>query len=121
MESNMRPIPPKMRAEIEKDPRMKRCTLSGADQFYGRCDTGRPEWHHVWIYAGRQINEPWAIMPACHAHHAMVTQDKAIRMAFEAGSLLIATEAQLAEYPRKDWVQIKRTLGLKHHEKKNRN
>lgn len=75
--------------------------------LYLPCE-GRIEWHHAWIYAGKQINEEWAIVPACHFHHSMVTKDKAIRQAFETASLIMATKADLEMYPRKDWAQIKK-------------
>lgn len=110
----MRPISAKTRATLEKDPRMKRCALAGLSRLYGACSAPgtRPEWHHVWIYAGKQIDEPWAIVAACPVHHAMVKIQRAVRMAFEAISLLLATAEDLAKYPRKPWNQIKRSLGL---------
>lgn len=102
-----------MREEIAGLPRMKKCMLSGMSRLYGRCDTGKPDWHHVWTYAGRQINEPWAILPACRYHHAFVSIQPAIRDAFEHASLLIATDEELERYPKKPWAQIKRSLGIK--------
>lgn len=103
-----------MRQELEGLERMKRCALAPVQDIYGLC-SGRirnPEWHHPWIYAGKQINELWAIVAGCSHHHGMVTKDGAVRMAFEAASLMLATEADLAKYPRKDWSQIKKTLGI---------
>ena len=110
----MRPIPPAMRAELEQQPRMKRCELSVLQDVYERCEgrTMHPEWHHPWIYAGKQINEPWAIVAACSKHHKMVDSDRAVKMAFEAASLMLATDEDLARYPRKDWDQIKKSLGI---------
>lgn len=104
-----------MRAELENMPRMKRCALAPVQGIYGLC-SGRirnPEWHHVFQYAGKQISETWAIVAGCTYHHGMVTKDRAIKMAFEAASLMEATEEDLAKYPRKDWAQIKKTLGIK--------
>ena len=109
----MRPIPLPLRQQLEKEPRMKRCMLAGYEKLYGRCSEGRPEFHHVWIYAGRQINEKWAILPACHLHHREVGSDKAIKQAFETASLMIANEEDLAKYPKKDWDQLKIMLGIK--------
>jgi hypothetical protein len=34
----------------------------------GFCD-GRIEWEHAFLYAGKQINEPWNIIPVCEYHH----------------------------------------------------
>lgn len=90
---------------------MKRCTLATVQDMYGEC-SGRVEWHHVWIYAGNQIQEPWAILAGCHHHHEQVKKDRAIKAAFEAASLSLATPEDLARYPRKDWAQIRKSLGL---------
>ncbi len=60
----MTPIPPKLRAEMAEDPWYKKCCLAEL----GDCG-GRIEWHHVIIYAGKQLQEKWAIVPACHDHH----------------------------------------------------
>ncbi len=114
-----------MRAELEQQSRMKRCTLAPVQDLYGAC-SGRlanPEWHHVFTYAGQQINEPWAIVGACSRHHEMVKTDRAVKMAFEAASLMLATDEDLARYPRKDWNQIKKSLGLygkRHTHKRNK-
>lgn len=97
----MRPIPPKLREELASLPRMKRCACAEL----GGC-SGRIEWHHVWIYAGRQINELWAIVGACNKHHEMVGTEPIVKKAFEVYSLQLATAADLAKYPRKPWGHI---------------
>lgn len=110
----MRPIPPRMRQELEGLRRMTRCTLWPVQDLYGAC-RGRerhPEWHHVWTYAGKQINEPWAILAACTYHHDGVKQDAAVRYAFESASLMLATPEDLSKYSRKDWAQEEKRLGL---------
>lgn len=63
----MRKIPNKLRQEMAKDPYYKKCAVRG----FSTCD-GRIEWHHGIIYAGRQLNEKWAILPLCHLHHDRV-------------------------------------------------
>lgn len=103
-----------MRQELGALPRMTRCTLWPVQDLYGACQ-GRirnPEWHHVWTYAGQQINELWAILAGCTYHHDLVKQDPAVKAAFETASLVLATEEDLAKYPRKDWAQEHRRLGL---------
>jgi hypothetical protein len=90
---------------------MKQCALSQLQRIYELCE-GRITWHHPWIYAGRQIGETWAIVPACEHHHRMVESEPAVKAAFEAASLLLATEEDLACYPRKPWGRIKKALGL---------
>lgn len=107
----MTPIPPAVRGVLENLPRMKKCAIAGMfDECEGRLT--KPEWHHVWIYASRQIQEPWAILAGCSKHHAAVQSDPKVRMAFEYKSLKLAGDEDLAEYPRKNWRQIKRQLGL---------
>lgn len=108
----MRPIPLPLRRQLDTEPRMHRCVIAPLQRIYGRC-SGRIQWHHAWIYAGTQINEEWAIVGACEGHHEEVKKDRAIKQAFETASLLIATDEDLAKYPKKDWEQIKRMLGLK--------
>lgn len=110
----MRPIPTRMRQELENLPRMKRCTLWPVQDLYGAC-SGRlrnPEWHHVWIYAGTQINELWAILAGCTYHHEMTKSDPAVKDAFESASLMLASVDDLAKYPRKDWLQEMKRLGI---------
>lgn len=48
-----------------------------ADRFYEKCARHGPEcegritWEHTLIYAGKQIDEAWAIIPLCEYHHAV--------------------------------------------------
>ena len=67
------------------------------------------------MYAGKQINEKWAIIPICAFHHAVDQHqdgkglDKHQNMRI---ALLRASEEDLAKYPRVDWLQRKLWLGL---------
>lgn len=106
----MRAISLKMRQELEKLERMQRCAVKRL--CYGETCVGRIEWHHVWIYAGRQINELWAIVGACKKHHDQVDSDPTIKNAFKIDSLLNATEKDLAKYPKADWEQRLRRLAI---------
>lgn len=110
----MRIIPPRMRQDLEKLPRMRRCALWPVQDLYGACSgrTRNPEWHHVWTYGGQQINEPWAILAGCTTHHDMVKQQRAVKDAFESASLMLATEEDLEKYPRKNWSQEMKRLGI---------
>ena len=101
----MRPIPAKLRKELDQDPTMHQCGISNL-----LCE-GRVEWHHVFIYAGRQINEFWAIVPACAAHHKRA-EDPEVKRLFQIHSLRRATRMDLLKYPKKDWNQIKRSLKI---------
>jgi len=57
------PIPKKMREELAQDPFMKKCALWDAECM------GRVEWNHAVTYAGKRLNELWAIIPLCTKHH----------------------------------------------------
>lgn len=69
----MRPIPPKLKAALAADPEYKVCAKSSVAGH--NCD-GRITWEHAIIYAGRQLNERWAIIPICaYAHSVDFHQD----------------------------------------------
>lgn len=61
----MRTIPEKLKKEILADPYYKNCARKNSE-----CD-GRITWEHAIIFAGRQLNEKWAIVPLCTFHHAV--------------------------------------------------
>lgn len=61
----MRPIPPKLKKEMLTDPYYKTCARKDE-----HCD-GRITWEHAIIYAGKQLNERWAIIPLCTYHHSV--------------------------------------------------
>ena len=106
----MRPIPLKMRAELAEEPRMKVCVVKGLG--FGECE-GRIEWDHCWIYAGRQINELWAILGVCNKHHYEKNGNQLLKESIARKSLQLATDEDLQKYPRKNWAQIKKSLGMK--------
>lgn len=60
----MRPIPNKLRAEMAADPYYQRCAITGRPK-----GAVKIEWHHNLIYAGRQVNEKWCILPISEAIH----------------------------------------------------
>lgn len=62
----MRRIPDKLKEDMANDPYYKVCARK-ADSGCG----GRITWEHVFIYAGRQLNEKWSIIPLCEYHHAV--------------------------------------------------
>lgn len=85
-----------------------------SDTFYKKCCAeglgycaGAVQWHHTFIYGGRQINEVWAIVPACERHHDQVQKEPKVKMFFEKVSLARATETDLKKYPRKNWTVLK--------------
>lgn len=60
----MNHIPKALNEELNADPFYLKCCL----RFLGGC-SGRIERHHNLIYAGRQYQAKFAILPACHDHH----------------------------------------------------
>ncbi len=64
----MNNIPPKLKAEMAADPFYQKCCISG------RLATNtKVEWHHNLIYAGKQVQEKWCILPlAEQIHHDIV-------------------------------------------------
>ena len=95
-------IPIKLRGQLADDPFIQKCCIFNLD-----C-RGGVTWHHPWIYAGRQIQEAFAILPACEYHHDKQRgfNDKE----FKRISLQRATDEDLAKYPRKDWDLLKSYL-----------
>lgn len=92
----MTPIPKPLREEMAADPYYKTCARSQE----GECE-GRVTWEHAWIYAGRQIQEKWAIIPLCVWHHLGDGLDK------DLNHLLALLRADLDDLcvrmPKKDW------------------
>lgn len=67
----MRAIPKKLREEMANDPFYKRCCISGST-------SEKIEFHHALIYAGRQVNEKWAILPLAKSIHDNIVKYKEI-------------------------------------------
>lgn len=59
----MRKIPTELIEDMDNDPFYKKCCI--ADET---C-SGRIEWHHNLIFASKQVNEKFCILPVCHSHH----------------------------------------------------
>jgi len=92
----MRRIPTKLREQLEEEPQV--CARRNKD-----CN-GRITWEHVFIYAGKQINEEWAIIFLCWYHHLGEGMDKRIN---ERIAIKKATKKELNKYPRKKWELYK--------------
>lgn len=98
----MRPIPKKLRDELQNDEYYKRC----ARDIDGDCK-GRITWEHAFIYAGKQINAKWAIIPLCWYHHIGkgLNKDKNQWIALKR-----ACPGDFKTHPKKDWEQSLRYL-----------
>jgi len=95
----MAPIPAKIKRLLSYDPFMKQCIYEGC--------AGIPEWDHAFTYAGNQIQEVWAIVPACEYHHRGPGFNKRYNQ-FRA--LQRATSDDLAKYPRSNWLGLMQHL-----------
>lgn len=67
----MRKIPAKLRSEMENDLFYKRCCLSGKSALHTKID-----FHHNLIFAGKQINEKWCILPLATDIHRDIVKHK---------------------------------------------
>lgn len=64
-------MPPALRDELSLDPFYEKCCITGA-----RAAETKVEWHHNFIYAGRQVQERWCILPLAQQIHADIVQHK---------------------------------------------
>lgn len=88
-------MPTKLRAQIAADPRMQICARAGSE-----CG-GRITWEHAITYAGKQVQEAWAIIPLCWFHHLGPGLDKAWNIRF---AMTRATPEDIEKYPRLKWL-----------------
>lgn len=76
---------------------------------------GRSTMEHAMKYAGRQVNEAWAIIRLCaRAHNVDQWQTSGgilDKRKNEYLALTHATEADLSRFPRSGWKQLKLHLG----------
>ena len=86
----MNKIPPRLRADMAADPYYQICCRRD-----GEC-SGRITWEHAFTFAGRQVQEKWAIIPLCWWHHLGRGLNKAINRIIAIGR---ATPEELAKYP----------------------
>jgi len=104
----MRPIPAKLRKQMNSDPFYKKCCICGFMQGI--------EWHHVFEFARKQIQEKWAIIPVCdRCHKAIHKNDHPCKTLSKRIALKRATDEDLAKYPKvgsDSWEQQKRRLGI---------
>lgn len=75
------------------------------------CCSGRLTKEHVWLYAGKQIQELWAIIDLCWYHHLGDGLDKLFN---EWISINRMTKIDEAKYPRKNWSQLRIYLNNKY-------
>jgi hypothetical protein len=86
---------PMLPLEILKDSFMRQCC-------YPECGK-LPQWHHVFDFAYKQIQDPWNIVPACKFHHEQATRHNVnykrdVEDYFKWVALSRATEEELKKY-----------------------
>ncbi len=110
----MTKIPPKVRKEIDQDPAYKVCKLAG---YHGHVCGGRITMEHALIYAGRQIQEKWAIVSLCARGQEVDHYQDAHTMNKELNvwvALNQATEDDLDRFPRADYKVLRDRLNAKY-------
>lgn len=103
----MRPIPPKLRKQLAKDPYMQACIWCGSRTNI--------EWEHSLTYGGRQINEWYAINPLCrNCHRGYSGTVKAVIKDFSRWTALVrGIKHLMRDYPKHPWLQDKKYLDNK--------
>jgi hypothetical protein len=102
----MRPIPQALRRQLAEDPFMSRCCITGSV-------AEKIDWHHNLIFAGRQVNEAWAILPLARSIHDRVFSPE-IKERCDWIMLNRATDDQLRPYCRViDYIALKKRLNAK--------
>lgn len=109
----MRKISPKILQDILDDERYKIC----ARVRDGNCG-GRITLEHALIYAGRQIDEKWAIVPLCESHHAVGPYQDSGNLDKEKNvwiALNQATEQELLKYSKAiNYIDLRNRLNKKY-------
>lgn len=107
----MRKISPKVKQQLESEPQV--CARAKD----GGC-VGRITWEHTLIYAGKQIDEVWAIIKLCEYHHDVNTQQRNGDLDKEKNvwiALNRATESELRQYSKAiDYVKMREVLNKKY-------
>ena len=102
----MRPIPKKMLREMLEDPFYQKCCITGSNNV---------SLEHSVIFAGRQVNEKWAIVPLRRdlntSHPPVEVKEKCRLIAFSR-----ATEEDFNKYPKakERWKQEYKYLKKKY-------
>lgn len=92
-------MPPKLRKECAEDPYYSKCLRHKE----GNC-SGRITFEHCWMYAGKQIQEKWAIIPLCVHHHIGQGLNKKLNHWFSINRM---TEEDMKKYPKFNWLREK--------------
>lgn len=97
-------IPIDLRDEMRKDSFYDQCAVTGARMT---------QWHHVFMFAGKSIQEKWNIIPVSKEIHDKCTQhkpeyDRKMAERVELIALNRATDEELARYSKVEDLIAKR-------------
>lgn len=67
----MNNIPAKLKKEMAADPYYQKCAITGA-----LAKNTKVEWHHNLIFAGKQVQEKWCIIPLRADIHEQIVKYK---------------------------------------------
>lgn len=99
-------IPPAMREQMAEDKFYTKCCI--ADII---C-SGRIEWHHNLIHAGKRVNEIFCILPVCSTHHRM---EASFKDKLNYIMLKRATDDELRKYSKAiDYIAMRKRLKEKY-------
>ena len=88
----MKPIPKRMRQEMEDDPFYRRCCITKTPKNVRKVD-----WHHNMTWQGSQLNEKFAILPVVRWLHD-IARRKDVSEILDWVMLNRATDEQLEKY-----------------------
>lgn len=105
----MNHIPKSLNEDLNLDPFYWKCCL----RFLGGCE-GRIERHHALIYAGKQYQAKFCILPSCNAHHEIARRSD-IKELFDWILLNRASDEEIAKISEKiDYVAQRDRLNKKY-------
>ena len=105
----MRPIPATLKSDMEADPFYSRCCITGQYKT-----SVKIEWHHALIFAGRQVNEKWCILPLAKEVHNNI-----VRYKEKCDWIMLnrVDEKELLRYCKAvDYIRLKKELNKKYGE-----
>lgn len=103
----MNNIPEKLKLEIKYDPFYEKCCLEDENCSH---EPGHRaiEWHHVIIFAGRQVQLKAFIVPACSGYHHKYADRKDIKERFVRIAVTRATVEELKPFCKAvDYIALK--------------
>lgn len=104
----MTSIPLAVREALANDPWMTKCVHRYLKNP-SPCE-GRVEWDHSVFFRGRQVQEPFAIVPACYRHHRGGQLDRNLHTLF---ALQRATNKTLVAHSKAEDLLQKRAYLMK--------